>query len=276
MSSAHKNLVTIAAKAAATTTVAAVLLLTGGVAVAAPNNDTFQGRTPIGALPFSDMVDTTTATTDGDDAELNSACGAPATDASVWYEYTAAADGAIVIDVAASSYSTGVLVGTGGPGNWTIVTCGPYGVILPTTAGQTYAILAIDDQYDGGGNGGTLKIDVFEAPPPPAVDVTVDPFGSVNPHTGTATVRGTVTCTGEPDITLIQTELRQQVGRFTIIGRGLTGFVCDGATHPWSVNVRSENGKFSGGKAADATLAVACGQILCGFDYEERRVMLRH
>jgi len=261
--------------AAITAAVGSILVLTGGVAAAAPGNDTYPGRTVIGSLPFAETVDTTTATTDADDAELNATCGAPATDASVWYEFTAAADGAILVDVSGSSYSAGVLVGTGGPGAWTIVTCGPNAVVLPTTAGQTYAILAIDHQADGGGNGGTLRISVTEAPPPPSIDVTIDPIGSFNPQSGSATVHGTVTCTGPVQFAFLQTELRQRVGRFTIIGFGQINVTCDGATHPWSIEMVAENGKFSGGKAADATLAIACGQVLCGIDFEERQVHLR-
>ena len=51
---------------------------------APPSNDTFAGATAA-ALGFSEELDTTDATTDGDDAQLNTSCGAPATDASVWY-----------------------------------------------------------------------------------------------------------------------------------------------------------------------------------------------
>jgi hypothetical protein len=251
------------------------LLLTGGVAIAAPTNDTYPNRTVIGSVPFAETVDTATATTDSDDADLNATCGAPATDASVWYELTASTDGAIIVDVSAASYTAGVLVATGGPGAWVLQTCGPGAVIFPTTAGETYAILAIDDQSDGGGNGGTLRISVTEAPPPPSIDVTIDPIGHLDPQAGSVTVTGTVTCTGQAEFAFLETELRQQVGRFTIIGSGFTEVVCDGVTHQWSAEVVSENGKYSGGKAADATLAVACGTFQCGVDYEQRQVKVR-
>jgi len=262
--------------AAVAAAVTSILLTTGGVAIAAPTNDTYPNRTVIGAVPFAETVDTTTATTDGDDVDINATCGAPATDASVWYQLTAITDGAIIVDVGASSYSAGVLVATGGPGAWTIETCGPGAVIFPTTAGQTYAILAIDDQDDGGGNGGTLQISVTEAPPPPSIDVTIDPIAHLNPQAGSITVTGRVTCTGQAEFAFLDTQLRQQVGRFTIIGFGFADVVCDGVTHQWSAEVVSENGKFSGGKAADATFAVACGPILCGIDYEQRQVKVRH
>jgi len=260
--------------------VAASFLLVsgGGFAIAAVANDSYVGRVVIGSVPFTATVDTTTATTDSDDADLNRTCGAPATDASVWYEYTAPTDGAVIIDVSGSNYSAGVLVGTGGPGNWTIQTCGPGTVGLPTTAGQTYAILAIDDQFDGGGNGGTLQLSVTEAPPPPVIDLTVNPTGTYNVHTGSATVSGTVTCTGGPSLfSFVATELRQKrAGRYTVIADGAIEVTCDTVTRPWSIELLSPNGPFGEGDAADFTFGVACGVIFCSVDFEERQVRLHN
>jgi hypothetical protein len=262
---------------AAVVAASSVLLVSGGgFAVAAVANDGYAGRAVIGSVPFTATVDTSTATTDGDDAALNQNCGAPATDASVWYEYTAPADQAVIIDVSGSSYSAGVLVGTGGPGNWTLQTCGPNAVALFAAAGQTYAILAIDDQLDGGGNGGTLQIEVTEAPPPPIIDVTVDPTGTYDNHTGSATISGTVTCTGGPSLfSFVQTELRQKRGRYTVIAFGFIDVTCDTTTRPWSIELVSPNGPFGHGDAADVTFAIACGEVFCSADYEEREVLLR-
>ena len=58
-------------------------------------------RTLVGALV------TTGATTDADDAQLNTTCGAPATDASVWYSLQGSGKG-VVADVSSSDYSAGV------------------------------------------------------------------------------------------------------------------------------------------------------------------------
>jgi hypothetical protein len=258
---------------------AAVFLLTsaGPALAAAPVNDTYAGRTVIGTVPFTTTVDTSQATTDADDAELNATCGAPATDASVWFEYTAAADSGLIIDVSASSYTAGVLVGTGGPGHWTIAVCGPDAVFLPAVAGQTYAILAIDDQGDGGGNGGTLQMSITEAPPQPVIDVTVNPTGTYDNRTGSATIGGTVTCTGGPsEFSFVQVELREKRGRFTVVAIGNVDVTCDATTRPWSIELVSENGPFGHGDAASVTFAVACGQIACSTDFEERQVLLRN
>jgi hypothetical protein len=58
-------------------------------------------------LPYTAMPDTCVATTDAVDADLNANCDGAPTDASVWYELTAAADGGIVVDGSNSSYSAG-------------------------------------------------------------------------------------------------------------------------------------------------------------------------
>jgi hypothetical protein len=251
------------------------LALISPVLAAAPGNDTYDGRIAIVAVPFTDSVDTTEATTDADDVEMNPAeCGAPATDASVWYELTSASDEFLIVDVSASSYSAGVIVATGSPGSFTLVTCGPGAVAFEALAGETYTILAFDDQQDGGGNGGMLEISVDTAPPPPEVDVTVDATGHFDAQSGSATITGTVTCTGVADFSFIDVEVRQAVGRFVVTGFGSTDFACDGTTQSWSVEVFPDNGLFKGGRAVAVTFAVACGAIDCGEDFEEQIVRL--
>lgn len=254
----------------------ASLAMAGPALAAAPSNDTYTGRQVV-SLGFSATVDTTEATTDADDAEMNSAdCGAPATDASVWYEYTAATDGFVAIDVSGSSYSAGLIVSTGSPGSFALQTCGPGAAIFEAVTGETYAILAFDDQQDGAGNGGTLEIAIAEAPPPPEVSLTVNKSGRFDSKTGAAIIGGTITCSGGPvDFSFIDVQVRQQVGRIFIDGFGtIEGFDCDGSTQPWTVEVFGQNGVFRGGKAISVTFAVACGPFLCGEDFQEHVVQL--
>jgi len=242
---------------------------------ASPTNDTFTGATPI-SLGFSEALDTTEATTDGDDAQLNTNCGAPATDASVWYAFTSSSDTGVIVDVSSSNYSAGVLVGTGNQGNLQIVTCGQWAVAFFASAGTTYYVLAIDDQLDGSGNGGLLNISFNEAPPPPTVDITVNRYGTVNTRTGVATISGTYTCTNG-DFIDVFVDARQNVGRFTILGSG--GFfefgTCDGAPHSWSADVFPQNGKFAGGKTLTLNFAFACGPFECASGFVEQKVQLR-
>jgi len=247
------------------------------LAAAPPGNDAYADRDLIGSLPFSASVDTTAAATDADDVEANASCGAPTTDASVWYEFVATADGLVLVDVSASDYSAGVIVVSGSPGSFTFETCGAPVVGFFGSTGVTYAILAFDYQGDGGGNGGMLEITVEAAPPPPEVDLTVDPTGSFNSRTGSATIRGTVTCKGGDEFGKngIDVQLSQMVGRFKFTAQGGAEFACDGTTQPWAVEVLSSNGKFAGGKAAVVAHALACNISGCGEDFTERVVTLR-
>jgi hypothetical protein len=262
-------------RAAVAALVLATLVTSAGTALAvAPGNDVYSGRAVVGAIPFTDSLDTTEATTDNNDSDLNRQCGAPATDASVWYEVTAVADGGLVADVSSSTYSAGVIVATGSPGSWSPVACGPGAVGWATTAGTTYAILVFDDQADGAGNGGTLNLTIDVIPPPPTVDITVNHFAAFNSGTGSATVSGTLVCTGA-EFAGVETSLSQRVGRFTIHGSGFSGVVCDGTVQTWTAEVLPENGKFAGGKAATVALAFACGAFQCGIGFEERTVQLR-
>jgi hypothetical protein len=241
---------------------------------AAPSNDTFGGATAA-TLGFSEQLDTTEATTDADDEQLNTECGAPATDASVWYSF-AGSDVGVVVDVSQSDYSAGVLVGVGSQGSLALVACGPGAVGFFASAGTTYYVLAIDDQGDGGGNGGNLSISFNEAPPPPTVDVTVNRNGTFNSRTGVATISGTYTCT-DADFIELFVDARQNVGRFAVTGSGefFDSGTCDGASHAWSVEVFPQNGRFGGGKAMTMTFTLACGTFECAEGFVEQTVHLR-
>ena len=257
---------------------AAALVLTAGTPAhaAAPSNDTFDGAIAITDVPFAASVDTTEATTDAVDAAANVNCGAPATDASVWYSITTDVERPLIIDVSGSNYSAGVAVVTGTPDAFQLETCGPQAVVFIASPGVTYSIVAFDDQQDGTGNGGQLELLVDEAPPPPEIHITVNPTGTFDQKTATATLSGTVLCSGRADFAFIQGELRQSVGRITIVGFFDQEVGCDGTTQPWTAVVAGENGRFGGGKAASVTFAFACGQVFCGEDYVERIVKLTH
>lgn len=242
-------------------------------AFAAPNNDTFSGAT-LAAIGFSETLDTTSATTDSDDIQLNSDC-APATDASVWYVLQGTDQG-VLVDVSQSNYSAGVLVGVGSQGNFELIACGPSAVGFFAAAGTTYYILAFDDQLDGSGNGGELKISMSEIPPPPTVDITVNPNGTVNARSGVATISGTYTCTNGDFIDVFG-DAKQRGGRAFVLGS--FGFsdqgTCDGVARNWSADVFPINGKFAGGKSMAVTFAFSCGVLECSEGYTEQTVQLR-
>jgi len=249
--------------------------LAGAPALAAPpSNDMYSDAEVITALPFTTAQDTSEATTDADDEELNADCGAPATDATVWFSYTAIADGFLIADVSGSDYSAGVLVATGAPGSFTVVACGPQSVGWDAVSGETYSILVIDDQDDGEGNGGMMSLTVDAAPPAPDIAVTVNPRGSFDARTGSATISGTVTCDSTADFAFIDVTLEQPVGRFIVRGYGSTDVICDGTTQPWSVDVLGDTGLFKGGKSVAVTLSVACNIGGCSEYFDETSVRL--
>lgn len=261
--------------ALAGTVLVAVILAASPALAAPPSNDTFSGAKVI-TVPFSETLDTTEATTDSDDGEANADCGAPATEASVWYSLTASSDGAVLVDVSDSNYSAGVIVVTGSPGSFSLQTCGPGSVVFGTSAGTTYSILAFDD-VPGGGNGGQLAISVSEAPPPPQVSVTINPLGRFDPYTGNATVSGTYSCSGDADFVEIDGSLRQSVGRFVVTGFFFVdgGLPCNVEASPWQATVFPDNGKFAGGRATVSVFIFACNQFICGEDSKEAMIRLR-
>jgi len=245
------------------------------VLAAPPDNDTYAGRIPIAGVPFSDTVDTSEATTDADDAAWNGTCGAPATDASIWYEFSTPDEMGVIVDSTGSDYTVGIAAVVGTPGDFETVACGPDAIGFLAAAGESYLIVVFDDQFDEAGNGGTLQLTVDEAPPPPTVDVTVDPVGRFDSRSGTVTVSGTVTCTGAVDVGFVDVLLEQRVGRVLIRGFGGVEFACDGQTNPWSALVIGDNGLFKGGKAASLTFATACDLFTCGFDEEAVTIQLK-
>lgn len=256
------------------TSLAAVLALglqSPAFASAPPANDSVGGATNISALPFDDTVDTTAATTDSDDAALNANCGAPATNGSVWYTWTAPAgvDG-LVVDVSQSSFSAGVIIGERNAGVWSLDSCGPGTVGMPVSAGTTYYVLAFSDTP--GVTGGTLSLHA-EAAVIPTISVTVNPRGKVDRY-GNAILTGTYTCTNGSFVDIF-TQLNQPVGRFLIQGFGDTGSAtCDGATHAWTSVVQPQNGKFAGGKSASFTDGFTCGNFFCNDSFVTQKVQL--
>jgi hypothetical protein len=92
----------------------ATVLLGAGLAGAQPANDECANATPIGALPFSDAVDTTDATSEAGDPTFDCDTNSYGQEArSVWYSYTSASGGPIVVDTFGSDYDTVLTVWRG-------------------------------------------------------------------------------------------------------------------------------------------------------------------
>lgn len=248
----------------------ALIPLTASAAFAAPPaNDTPDGAIAL-SLGQTVKQDTTKATTGPIDAEANKACGAPHTNASVWYSYSPSADGGFILDMSKSNYSGGFLVFKGAPSANTLIDCGPTQLGIKGTAGRTYTIMVISDTKVNGGN---LVLSLQKAPPPPRLTVTVDPRGTAFKD-GSAQVSGTYSCKNA-DFLFMEGELTQTVGRFNITGYFYKEVTkCDGVVHPWSVVVRSDTGQYSGGKAATVVFHFGCGAFECSRGHVKQTIQL--
>lgn len=136
------------------------------VLAAAPGNDNLANAMVIDptALPFSDVVDNTQATTEP--GEPGSPCSF--VQQSVWYVFTAPQAGGVALDMAGSTFSDTVVNlyqgGGGGFGSLSWVTCAQFGGSLTAglSAGTTYYVQAGD--VFGGGGAVALHLQMIPAP----------------------------------------------------------------------------------------------------------------
>ena len=249
--------------------VATMTALPGSAQAAPPSNDTIPGAV---ALTLNETVtqDTSEATTDQTDADLNtdSGCGAPFTNASVWYTYTAAADGAVLLDMSESDYSGGFLVFEGTPTADSLITCGPTLAGIEGATGTTYTIMVISDTEVNGGN---LVLTATDAPPPPRVRVDLARKGKFS-H-GAAQIRGTYRCRNA-EFGFIAARMTQRFGRFKFTSFGDRGVRCDGAKHSWRMRMVSDTGRYGKGHAKVRVSLFGCGLFDCSESRAVRRIKL--
>jgi len=135
-------------------------------AILPPSNDDFLNATSIGALPFSDLVDLTLATTEPGEPS----CGGPIR--TVWYTFTAAETRSIFASHVHPTFATVFAVYTGSTlATLTQVSCRSGSVAFTAEAGTTYHIQVggLSDQ------GGQLEFRLEETPPPVA-GFGINPF----------------------------------------------------------------------------------------------------
>jgi hypothetical protein len=238
---------------------------------ASPTNDTSSGATAASA-GFSEVLDTTEATTDAQDTQFDESCGFLKTDASVWYTFQGN-DADIVVDAyggGSSTYDAGVLIGVGSPGSLQAVACYLRRGAFHADAGTTYYILVVDPQYDQDTTYGGILHMSFSAVPPPTVTLTVNAKGTASKSTGAAHITGSYTCTngGFTDAlfgTVAQT-IKQRVPVSIYANVSIYPFnaSCNGVRHTWAIDVFPDSGgAFRTGPATvDADLTV-CGEFNC-------------
>jgi hypothetical protein len=248
---------------------AGLLTLAAAPASAAPpGNDEPQGAV---VLHLGDRVvqNTSEATTNAQDEALNANCGAPATNASVWYKYSPHVDRNVVLDATASSYSSGMLIFKGTPTARSLVTCGPGSVVLRARAGKTYNIMVISDTNV---NGGKLVLMLKKAPPPPRVHVSVAGRGLAF-RGGAARIHGTYFCT-RGEFTALSGHLFQRAGRLKIQADSEKRIRCDARRHHWSLRLVSPIGTYARGHAVANVRITACGLLACRQDTARRHIFL--
>lgn len=206
------------------------------------------------------VQDTTEATTNDQDAALNAACGAPATNASVWYTYSPAVDRKVVLDMTGSSYSGGFLVFKGTPSADSFVTCGPGTIGLRARAGRTYYIMVISDTDV---NGGELVLTLKRAVVP-RVHVSLASSGVVY-RGGAARIHGSYSCS-RSDSAFLGAHILQRAGRLKIQADAGQEVQCDGRRHRWSARLVSPVGTYAQGHARARVRVTACGTLACRHD----------
>ena len=95
---------------------AAVLAVASPAVAAPPVNDDVSAATAVTGVPFTDTVNTSGATFD---SETDAGCGV----ATVWYRWTAPADGSVEFNTVGSDYDTTLALFTGEPPNLVLEEC---------------------------------------------------------------------------------------------------------------------------------------------------------
>jgi hypothetical protein len=153
-------------------------------------NDNFADARPIGAVPFTDTVDTSQYSTEATDP--SSTCAGGKKIATAWYSFTPSVNGGFIADTFGSSYDTVLSVWTGSPGSFTQVACNDdtsgtqSQVGISVTAGVTYYFMV--SAYS---TAGTLVFHLTTIPAPAITSISPSSVPS-----GASSVYITVTGTG--------------------------------------------------------------------------------
>ncbi|HET6277964.1 MAG TPA: hypothetical protein VFG08_04195, partial [Candidatus Polarisedimenticolia bacterium] len=210
-----------------------------------PANDDFDSATVVDALPFGDIVDTSGAIADQDDP---GPCGSGTRAPNVWYAYTPAQDTRVTIDTVGSSYRALVAVFSGPPEVLVPGACTISRLSFTARAGMTYHVM-IADPFPS--TIGSLLQVAFTGAPAVDIEVTVDPDGRFDPHSGAATIHGTAGCS-RPAAIVVSGIVEQ--GNQKVRGAFEALVTCGGASG-WEAEVipdpaaGSRHQRFSGGPA---------------------------
>jgi len=159
-------------------------------------NDDFASATVIPNLPFSDGVDSTTATSEPGEPP----CISPSEVQTVWYSFSPAVDEVLRADTAGSSFFDTTLsawVGSGLGSLSNVGGCQLFGspLIFAAQAGTTYFFRVAAFPFSAGGD---LHFNLRAVPPPPNDDFANATTVDTLPFTDTVDATGATLETGEP------------------------------------------------------------------------------
>lgn len=234
-----------------------LLSLPASALVAAPANDDVASATVVGALPFSDTVDTSAATAAPGDLD----CSGLEDTHTVWYMIAPATD--TVLGLRTEPQFPGEVstsVASGSPGSLTFLQCGfARTQTLHATAGTTYFIQLASAGSDPGG---VIRFSVDQVEPI-TVSLKLATTGRID-ETG-ITVGGTLRCSRP---LLPGSEV---VVQGTLTQGSATGWLvpfhsavgCPTNPLRWETGVQVQAGTFVGGKATLSATAFACDEFTC-------------
>lgn len=167
----------------------------------AATNDECSSPKVIGTTPFSDLVDVSAAT--GDAGDPDPSCVTSETTRSVFYRWTAPADGTMHADTFGSSYDTVLSVYTGACGGLVEQACNDdegvglgSAVSLPVTIGTTYTLMVTSL---GAPTAAYLAFHLdLTAPPPPHDECAAARVVSTFPYSDLTTSYAASSAPGDP------------------------------------------------------------------------------
>jgi hypothetical protein len=221
-------------------------------------------------LPFDDSVSIADAGTEPLDAALLQSCGGDVIEHTVWYRYTATAEGIVRMDgTTVDGFQPGVAVSDGVPtGEDSFTSCGNNESAVETQPGHTYYFAAFSRSA---GATGTLSIQARFRPK--QVFLTVDPTATYDRATGGATMTGTLSCPDEPDIIgFLDVFVALKTGRATF--GGSSDASCTGSPAPWSAAIAPMRGRLLGRMTIEAD-AFLCDDFACEDERVEQVVLVK-
>ena len=237
-----------------------LVLLPAPATAAPPANDDIGAATVVGALPFSDTVDTSEATTAAGDLD----CSGLEDTHTVWYTITPRTD--VVLGLRTTPrFPEHVFtsVATGQPGSLSFLQCSSLDTqTLHAAAGTTYFIQISSAGEDPGG----LVTFSVERVRPISVFLALRRTGQLDQATGTVTVGGTLRCSRRLPAgaeVAVQGTLSQGGAAGVLVPFHSAAGCPAGTWLRWRATVQVLAGAFAPGPATLTATAFACDEFTC-------------